>query len=413
MILTDEQKRMYEGEYGPGMQKAISMLVEYGNVWDAERMVRVDRAHAGLWSELEWLEEMLEGVEEPRVSLATIHAGYLAASRFGRAMGLREKFCQQEAKVQNGKVGLLVSKGFVPALSCTPFAMGNVPTPGSIFSWPGSMGIVVANSVFGARGNRDAFPAALASAITGITPDMLLLKKENRYGQLLVKLEDLDMERFTPSDYGALGHYVGGIAKFKNVVIDGVPDTVAFEQLKHFLSPMPVSGAVAICHIVGVTPEAPTVEEALGHKKPEEMIKIGRKEFRETWEKLHTATNDDVEVVIFGCPHASITELGEIARLLEHKKKADSVRLFVATAEQIYAVAKRMGYINIIEQAGGLVITDSCIMLFPYSELVVPASTAATNSAKAASYQARAGIGIQYGSTESCINAAITGKWGG
>ena len=81
MILTDEQKRMYEGEYGPGMQKAISMLVEYGNVWDAERMVRVDRAHAGLWSELEWLEEMLEGVEEPRVSLATIHAGYLAASR--------------------------------------------------------------------------------------------------------------------------------------------------------------------------------------------------------------------------------------------------------------------------------------------------------------------------------------------
>jgi len=413
MNLTDEQKRMYEGEYGPGTQKAMSMLVEYGNVWDAERMVKADRAHVGLWSELEWLEEMLRGVEEPRVPFATIHAGFPGASQFGRAMGLREGFCQQEAKTQNEKVELLVSKGFIPALSCTPFVMGNVPTPGSVFSWPGSMGIVVANSVFGARGNRDAFPAALASAITGLTPEMLLLKKENRYGQLLVKLEALDTEGFTPSDYGALGNYIGGVAKFKNVVVDGVPNTVSFEHLKHFLAPMPVSGAVAICHIVGVTPEAPTVEEALGHKQPEETIKIGKKEFRESREKLHTATKDEVEIVFFGCPHTSITELREITRLLEGKKKADSVRLFVSTAEQIYALAKRMGYIDIIEQAGGLVVRDGCIMLFPYPELEVPASTAATNSAKAASYQARAGIGIQYGNTESCIKAAITGKWGG
>lgn len=413
MNLTDEQKRMHDGEYGPGMQKAISMLVEYGNVFDAERMARVNSAHVALWSEIEWLAEMLEGVEQIRSPLATIHPGNCAASRSGRAMGIREEFCQREAKALSEKLGLLVPKGFVPVLSCTPFAVGNVPTPGSVFSWGGSEGICVANSIFGARGNRDAFPAALASAITGLTPDMLLLKRENRYGQLLVKLEDLDLERFTLADYGALGYYIGGIAKFKNVVVDGVPNTVSFDQLKHFTAPMPTSGAVAICHIVGVTPEAPTVEEALGHKKPEETIKVGKKQFRESWESLHTATKDEVKLVFFGCPHLSITELREIARLLEGKKKADSVRLFVSTAEQIYTVAKRIGYIDIIEQAGGLVVTDSCVMLFPYSELVVPTSTGATNSAKAASYQARAGIGIQYGSTESCINAAITGKWGG
>ncbi|MBA7670808.1 hypothetical protein ES703_78955 [subsurface metagenome] len=413
MILTDEQKRMYEGEYGPGIQKAMSMLVEYGNVWDAERMVRVSRGHIGLWSELEWIEKMLEGVEQIRIPLATIHPGYPTASRLGRAMGLREESCQREAKALNEKVDLLVSKGCVPTMSCTTFLVGNVPTPGSVFSWPGSMGIVVANSVFGAKGNRDTFTAALASAITGVTPDMLLLKRENRYGQVLVRLENLNPESFTLADYGALGYYIGGIAKFKNVVIDGVPDTVSLDELKCLLSPMPVSGAVGMCHIVGVTPEAPTVEEALGHKKPEETIKVGKKELGESWESLHTATKDDVELVLLGCPHASITEIGKIARLLEHKKKADSVRLFVSTAEQIYTVAKRMGYVDIIEQAGGLVITDSCIALFPCSELEPPATSTATNSAKAASYLARAGTAIQYGSVERCINAAITGKFGG
>jgi hypothetical protein len=413
MKLTDEQKRMCEGEYGPGMQKAMSMLVEYGNVWDAERLVRVNSAHVALWSELEWLAMMLEGVERIRSPLATTHPGNVAASRFGRAAGIREDFCQREAKALSDKLDLLVPKGFVPAMSCTPFLVGNVPTPGSVFSWGGSEGIVAGNSIFGARGNRDAFPAAMSSAITGLTPDMLLLRKENRYGQVLVKLEDLELERFTVADYGALGYYIGDIAKFKNVVVDGVPDTISFDQLKHFTAPMPTSGAVAMCHIVGVTPEAPTIEEALGHRKPEETVKVGKKELQEGWESLHTAKKDEVEIVFFGCPHVSIAEIGEIARLLEGKKKADSVRLFVATTEQIYTVAKRMGYVDIIEQAGGLVITDSCIMLFPYPELEVPASTAATNSAKAASYQARAGIGIQYGSTESCINAAITGKWGG
>jgi len=168
-----------------------------------------------------------------------------------------------------------------------------------------------------------------------------------------------------------------------------------------------------MCHIVGVTPEAPTVEEALGHKKPEKTIKVGKKEFREAWESLHTAKKDDVEVVFFGCPHLSITEIGEIARLLEGKKIADCVRLIVSTAEQIYTLAQRIGYIDIIENAGGVVVTGICIQGFPYPQLKVPATTGATNSARAASYQARRGIDIQYGSVESCINAAITGKWGG
>jgi predicted aconitase len=166
-----------------------------------------------------------------------------------------------------------------------------------------------------------------------------------------------------------------------------------------------------MCHIVGVTPEAPTVEEALGHKKPEMTLKIGKKELREGWESLHTADKDEVEVVSFGCPQLGINEIGKIARLLEGKKVADRVKFVVSTVEQIYILAKRMGFIKMIENAGGIVVNGICVMGFPYAQLEKPAITGATNSAKAASYQARSGIKIQYGSFEDCINAAIKGKW--
>ncbi len=411
MILTDEQKRMFEGERGPGIQKAMTMLVKYGEVFGAERVVQVDSCHAGT-RPLPFVEEMLEGVDRIRV-FTTLHAGRAAASRYWRALGIKEEFHRQEGGALSAALKLCISKGFIPALSCAPYLVGNVVKVGDIFSWPGSSGIIIANSLFGARGNRDAFPASLASSITGLTPEMLLLKKENRRGQVLVLIDDLDLENFTPADYGALGYYIGKFAGTRNVVVDGFPGRVPFEKLKYFLSPLPVSGAVSLCHIVGITPEAPSVEEALGKRRPEETITVGKEEFREGWESLHTAKTDEVEVVFFGCPQLSITEIGRIAQLLEGKKGADHVRLWVSTAESIYVLAKRMGYIEAIERAGGLVITDSCIMGFPYEHLETKASTAATNSARAASYQARSGINIQYGSTEQCISAVVTGKWGG
>ena len=410
MQLTDEQKRMYDGEYGPGTQKAISMLIEYGEVWDAERMVKVHNVDSIIGGG-KWLEQILEGVERVR-AITTIHAGHSGGREYAKSIGLKEEVFQLSEKTEKETLDICVPKGFIPAMTCTPYLVGNVPMAGRVFSWSGSSGIIIGNSVFSGMGNRDAAPASVASAITGLTPDMLLLKKEHRYGQVLFELEDLDVENFNEADYGAIGYYIGGIANAKNVVVNGIPENISFDHLKSFLTPQPVSGAVAMCHIVGVTPEAPTVEEALGHKKPEMIVKISKKEYRESWESLHTAKTDDVEIVFFGCPQVSVGDLGEIARLLEGKKIADGVKLVASAANEVYTLAQRTGYTNAIEEAGGIIVRGICIMGFPYAQLEVPATTGATNSAKAASYQARRGINIQYGSFEDCINAAITGKWG-
>jgi cis-L-3-hydroxyproline dehydratase len=410
MYLTDDEKRMYHGEYGKGFQKAMTMLVEYGESFDAQKMVKVHNAHTGLMGG-EWLLQILEGVDQLR-AFTTTHAGMTGACKVARSIGLKADYCENQTKIQSETLELCIPKGFLPAMTCTPYLVGNVPTPGRVFSWPGSSGIIIGNSVFGAKGNRDSMAASMAAAITGVTPEMLLLKNENRHGQIVVKLEDLNVEGFSEADYGAVGYYIGGVAETRNVVVDGIPATIPFDYLKFFLSPQPVSGAVAMCHIIGVTPEAPTLEQAVGNTKPEMTIKVGIHEFKEAWQSLHTTGKDDVELVFFGCPHLSIRELGEIARLLDGKKIAYGVRLFAATSEQTYTLAKAIGYIDLIESAGGVVATGICIQSFPYEQLESPVSTAATNSARAASYQARRGIGIQYGSTRDCINAALTGKWG-
>ena len=409
MQLTDEQKRMYGGELGPGIQKAMTILVKYGEAFGAERMIRVDTCHAGA-GPMPFVDEILQGVDHIRTP-CTLHAASAGACPMGRSLGLKEEYCQSEQKNQGAAVKLCTSKSFIPVMSCAPYLVGNIVKPGDVFSWPGSSGIMISNSLFGGRGNRDAFGVTICSAVTGLTPEMMLHKKENRYAQVLAQVEGLDAGNLNEAEIGAIGYYIGAIAEDRNVAVNGLASPVSFVNAKHLLSPMPVSGAVSLCHIVGVTPEAPTLKVALGPKKPEITIKIGQKEMKQGWESLHTAITNDVQVVFFGCPHLSIAEIEKVARLLDGKKKADGVRLWVSTAEAILGIARQMGFVEKIEKAGGIMVTDTCLMGFPYDRMDSPATVAATNSARAASYTARRGIGIQYGSFEQCIEAATAGKW--
>jgi predicted aconitase len=412
MRLSDEQKRMLEGEQGKGAQKALAILLRYGEAFGAEGLTKVDTCHAGIGPH-PFLEDMLDGVGHVR-ALTTLHAGGAGACPSASALGLKETYCRQERSAQQAAIGLCVSKGFIPTMSCAPYLAGNVVKPGAVFSWPGSSGALISNSLFGGRGNRDAFPASLASSITGFTPDMLLLKKENRRAEVLLTVkEELESADFTEADYGAMGYHIGGIGGLKNVAIAGLPTGLPFEKLKALLSPMPVSGATTLCHIVGTTPEAPTVEDALGNRRPEMTVEFGISELRRSWQSLQTARTTDVEVVFFGCPHLTVSEIGQLANLLDGRKTSDHVRLWVSTSGTVRALAERMGYIAIIERAGGLIVTDTCIMGFPYDQLEDGVSTAATNSARAASYQSRRGIGIHYGSVQQCVSAAVAGKWGG
>jgi predicted aconitase len=415
--LTDEQKKMVDGRYGAGTQKAISMLMQYGNAFDAERLIKVDSVHSFSSIPLEFLSAMLDGVEQVR-SFSTLHALKGHTTRWARAMGIRSDAIEDEMIIHNQQVDLCQKAGFYSTFTCAPYLSGNILRRGMVFSWPGSSGIIIGNSLFGATCNRDAVPAALCSAITGLTPEMFLHKRENRFAEMVVELEGIEVEKLSTADLGALGYYIGGIAGTRNVAITGIPPESTFERMKYLLSPLPVSGAVSLCHIIGVSPDAPTLNAVIGDKKPE-IITVNKRHIEETYHKLSTAATDDINIISIGCPHCTIAEIKDIAQLINGKKVKDGVRLWIITAEAVYVIAKRMGFIDIIEEAGGLVVTDVCISGFPFECMEQEAVNGATNSARAAHYQSRPsphggpGTTIKYGSTQECINAAIKGKWGG
>ena len=404
MFLTDEEQKMCNGEYGPGLKKAMNLLIQFGEAFDAKRMLQVKSCHILNSDPFDWVLEVTQGVKEVR-AFTTTHP--LLPPLQWKAMGIPENIIKEELNLSRKRYELYKNLGINLTSTCVACFIGDFLKKGDVFCWSGTEGSNFANSVFGALGNREGGPVSFLSAITGRTPEILLHKKENRYGQFLVEMEKLDWNNFNKAKYGALGFYIGKITKDKNVVINGMPDC-GLDEMKHLLSALPASGTTAICHIVGVTPEALSLEDALGHRSPENKITVGEKEITQASDELTTANSNNVDIIALGCPHSSIKEFREVALLLEGKKISGNVSLWIAASDQTTTLARRMGYADIIEKAGG-VITDTCL---PGAAGLLKDKVVATNAARVAYFTAFAhGNGVLYGSMEDCLDAAITGRW--
>jgi len=415
MNLTDEEKKMLDGVLGTGPQSAMRLLVTLGEIYGAKRMIPVSSCHVGGRSYLisgeeniEWMNDLRSGGAHFRVFTSTNPCS-VDMERW-REMGLPEKLVLNQRRADE----TYLQMGAVPLGSCLPYQLGNLPLPGTHFAWGGSAGATFVNSVFGARGNREGSPSVVAAAIAGVTPEYGLHLKENRYGKVLVDLSGLDHSSLSLSDYSAIGSYVGRTLLDKTPVIVGLPKTLSQDQIRFLISPMPTAGAISLCHMVGITPEAPTPEVAFGGQKPENNISVGPKEMRSSFQKLTTTQREEVDLVCFGCPHCSIPQIREIASLLQNQKIHPNARLWVATSGHLKTMAERMGYVEIIERAGGLVLADLCVAPGAPFHLVPGVKTVAINSARGAYFiPGSCNVDVIFGDTKDCVQAAITGKWRG
>ena len=416
--LSEEEKRMSQGEHGPGMQRAISLLTRYGELFGSEKLVPVTGAHISVNIPTELLEEFTKEVEKARTA-CSLHAGFDPRDSekiLGRAIEEGEKIAGGAVTTDpddySRRMGIFDRLGFLPTFTCVPYTVGIIPSATDVFVWTGSSGQIASNSLFGARANREASTSALASAITGRTPDLGLIRKENRRAQVLVRLDNIDPGELSLAKCGAIGYYIGEAAGVRNVAIDGLFDRLTLEQCKYLTSPLPVSGACTMCHIVGVTPEAPTLEQALGGGKPEERITIGWKEIEDVYSRLTTAEQGQVDLIVFGCPHCTIREIGEIASLLEGKKIHEGVRLLIGTARPVYVLAERAGYADIIERAGGQFV-ECCVSAANPLVFLGNIAVVATNSARGAHYIQRMTAGrvkTFYADVDRCITVAVMGR---
>jgi predicted aconitase len=414
MILNNQEKKMLEGELGPGTQRAMAFLKTLGEALGAEKMVKVTSTHILPDMPTEYLEQMTEGVTRMRTMVSLMPCfdpvywrekyGIVSKERLIGGVGLTDE--KDYAK----NLAILKNLEVIPTFTCTPYTVGIVPRRNDTVIWSGTSGQNAANSMFGARAPRQSLSTSVASSITGVAPYEGLMKPENRFAELLIDTSKLDVGNFTPADFGALGYYIGRVAGTRNVVFDGLPRTMTLEQCKYLTSPLTVDGACTMCHIVGVTPEAPTLEAALGGKKPKETVRIRKNDLRDVRDMFTNAASNEVKLAVFGCPHCTIMELQELASLLDGKRLKEGAHLMVGVSNMTYTLAKEAGYIDTIEKVGAI-ITNCCVSGQNPLVHIVGVDAVATNSARGARFfqtQTAGRCRTYYGDMKDCLDLVTT-----
>ncbi|MHA2288766.1 MAG: aconitase X [Promethearchaeota archaeon] len=396
MILDQEERDMLDGKYGKAAQKSMEILTTLGEIFDAKNMIVVHGvqiagvSYANLGEAgLEFLTEMAED-GKVRV-LTTLNPAGMDRENW-QALGIDKEF----AKNQNRAIDAFAKMGIITTCSCTPYLIGNAPHFGHHIAWAESSAVCYSNSVIGARTNREGGPSALASALTGKTPNYGYHLDKNRHGQVIVTVN-------TPvkgtDEFGVMGKIIGDklVALGKKIpYITGIPSATV-EELKSFCASVATYGGTALFHMEGITPEYNN------YPKPNEI------EFEISLNDLDNARAElidgDIEVdfVSIGCPHASIHEIAKLADLVKGKKVQKE--FWVTTARPTKKIADEAGYTKIIEDAGAKFAADTCCVVAPikgrFKGIMV-------DSAKACYYgRAKNKFKVKIGTIEECVAEAV------
>ena len=371
MYLTREEERMLGGEYGYAARKAMEILVALGKIYEAERMVEIKSAQVSGVSYKNLGDEGLEFLEElsrdGRVRVPTTLNPCGMDLENWRRMGIPGDFAEKQLEVIRAYRRL----GVELTLTCTPYLAGNKPSYGDHLAWSESSAVIYANSVLGARTNREGGPSALAAAIAGRTPLYGLHLAENRLPTVEVHAPKLE----TIFEASALGYLLGRILGGGIPLIRGIGG-VSPDQLKALGAGLAASGGIALFHVEGVTPEA--VKNP--GMKADERITVERGEIQEEAEKL--SENVDPDLIFIGCPHASIEELLSFHMALDGRRVRRRTWIFASRA--VRDQAEKLGLMEKLRNLGVEVICDTCPVVAPIRSLGI--SSIATNSFKAAYY---------------------------
>lgn len=371
MFLKKLEEAMLNGERGEVLERCMRLLVRLGDIYGAEDMIPIKSAQvAGVSYKsigdpgLEFLQDFASKGARVKV-LTTLNPAGMDLKAW-KGLGFPADFAEKQEQI----IKAFSAMGIKTTATCTPYYCGNLPSRGDHLAWSESSAVSFANSVLGARTNREGGPSSLAAAVCGVTPNHGLHLDEKRNPTVVVRVS---AKPRTYSDFGAMGYWVG------KQVTDGIPyftgiQSASQDLLKGLGAAMAASGAVALYHVQGITPESGQDSSGL------ETIDFGESEMKEAYETLNTG--DTPDIIIFGCPHASLEQMGEIADKLSGRKL--SKRLWVCCARQVKEQADRKGYTKTIEDAGGNVVADTCMVVSPIEDM--GNRTTAVDSGKAANY---------------------------
>ena len=424
MKLNDVERAMLDGAEGPAIQRAMDLLMRYGEALGAERLVDTKNVCGTIGATTPFMRQYAEKpggmnavfsefnldsatvVEVPKVRVFATHLQQGMDPDHAELQGITPEVVTLFRRGNAYSAGL----GVQLMNTCTPYQVGNVPVKGEHCAWMESSAVIYCNSVLGARTNTEGRESTGAAMITGKIPYWGYHCDENRHGTHRVEVE-IDVE--TTADWGLMGYYIGEIVQDRIPVLIGMRHVPNLPRLKHFGAAASSSGGVEMYHLVGITPEAPSLERAFGPKKPVATLRYGKAERRKAYELVNaTAKDREIQYVMLGCPHYTIEQIWEAAKLLEGKRLHPDVSLWIFTPRVIKSLADLNGYTKIIEDAGAKLMTDTCSAMAK----AIPKGTkvAAFDSMKQAHYlPAMMGIQGWFGTTAECIDAAVSGRFNG
>ena len=413
MRLTDEDKSMLAGEGGAARQWAIRHQIAVGEFFDAADFVPVGQAH--IMADTESLGEAgvawLEGLaalpqDQRRVRIPTI------TDPRGLDFDSYKRLKQTDAMadIEARAIHAFEALGVLMTNTCINYQTILPPVRGEHLAF-GDTGVVIyCNSVMGARSNFEGGPSALAAGLTGRTPRYGYHLDAHRGGSRHFALTHQPRDL---ADWGALGGIVGKATNsyWEVPVVTGVEAAPNSDQLKHFGAALASFGSVALFHMPGVTPEAPTLAEAFAGRAVPPATRIGKAAF-DAFYATYAAPGDKADVVVFAAPQLSLVEMQQVADLLGGRRVHADTSLIIATSPEIKFAADRMGLTRRIEDAGGIVAAGVCFYQ-SYAREMAEANgwqRLLTNSAKLVNIIAGYGYKPTLASMERCIDSAVAGR---
>jgi len=422
--LSSIEKTILRGDKGRLQQRALENIVRYAEVLGAEELCRVTKATLGLGAQpyLNHIQSDDYNQIFSRVYMCSDEVFDISHNKFSAScfcmtctensdsedyaeVGLTKEYFDKN----NRFLEIARAAGVSMASTCTPYLLGWLPLKGEHFVTTESSNAMFCNSLLGACGNPDGVEAAAWSAICGRTPKWGLHCAENRYATHQFKIE---CPAQSTTDWDVIGYTIGRMLPAGGIpVITGDFDYPTIVEVKQLFASIATTSGAVMCHILGMTPEAQTMDMATGDQVVASSFKVTDEDYRASLSMLCDATGGPVDFVSLGCPHYTLEEIQDVANYLAGKTIRDGVRLHIWTAYPMKEMARVSGHLAVIEKAGGRIMTSSCPIMVGES-IMKNCRGVALDGAKQAHYiRSITDAAVYYGDKYRVIDAALSGKW--
>lgn len=407
--LSSQDQKHLDGEIGEAARIAMRLILRTALLEGATKLVDVDMAHIdGCFYQgpagLQFVRTL--GELGGRVRVPTSMNALCVDRRQWRDQGVPEALGMPSDDLADAYVAM----GVRPTYTCAPYLLDGAPVFGQQVAWGESNAVVFANSVLGARTMKYPDYLDILVAITGRAPDADCHRPELRHATLRIDVpisQDLDDAYFA-----LLGYHAGKVATHEIPLICGLEGrVVTHDNLKSFGAAFATTSTVAMFHVLGITPEAVTLDAATCKKPLRHHVIVTKQDLEETWQEMNTAVTAEVDLVSLGNPHFSLTEIAALATCCVGRKISDRVALIVTCGRDVYETAKAAGYADTIRDFGGQFINDTCWCMIGEPVIAREVRNIATNSGKYAHYgPALVQRGFHFASLARCVDAACSGQ---